>query len=65
MRFKELIPKQKTKFLRIKCLGCGNEQHVFSHASTVVKCMVCEKVLLEPTGGKAKLINAKVLKVYG
>lgn len=46
---------KKSKFLKIRCTGCGNEQPVFSHASTVVRCKVCEKTLAIPTGGKAQL----------
>jgi small subunit ribosomal protein S27e len=43
------------KFLKIRCTGCGNEQMVYSHASTVVRCRVCEKTLSVPTGGKAEM----------
>lgn len=47
--------KVKAKFLKIRCTGCGNEQPVYSHVSTPVKCRVCEKTLAIPTGGKAEL----------
>jgi len=49
------------KFLKIRCKKCGNEQIIFSRASTNVKCLVCGNELLEPTGGKAK-IKTTVLK---
>lgn len=52
----------KTRFLRVKCEDCGNEQVIFDTAATAVKCLVCEKVLAEPTGGKAQ-IKAKVIDV--
>ena len=42
-------------FVKVKC-KCGNEQMIFSKASTVVKCLVCKETLAEPTGGKARVI---------
>ncbi len=45
----------KAKFLKVRCTGCGNEQSVYSHASTIVRCNVCEKTLATPTGGKAEM----------
>ncbi len=48
-----LIPKPRSKFLRVKCPDCGNEQLVFSHATTAVHCNVCGAILAEPAGGKA------------
>lgn len=43
------------RFLRVRCNDCGNEQIVYSHASSVVKCQVCGKTLAVPRGGKAKI----------
>lgn len=57
----ELIPKSKTKFLRVKC-KCKNEQIIFGKAATEVKCLVCGEPLARPTGGKA-IIEAKILEV--
>jgi len=48
----KVIPKPKSSFYRIKCPDCGNEQFVFSHATTSVCCNVCSAVLAEPSGGK-------------
>ena len=42
-------------FLKVKCEKCKNEQVIFEKPASVVKCLVCEAVLAEPTGGKAKL----------
>ena len=39
--------------MRVKCSDCGNEQVIFDHTATIVKCNVCSAVLAEPTGGKA------------
>ncbi|MEM2192129.1 MAG: 30S ribosomal protein S27e [Candidatus Hadarchaeales archaeon] len=43
------------RFIKVRCTGCGNEQVIFSHATTVVRCRVCEKTLAVPAGGKAKV----------
>ena len=61
---KELIPKPGSNFLRVKCTKCGNEQVVFDRAAVQVKCNVCEDVLLETQGGKAK-IKGEVTQVLG
>ena len=51
----KLIPKPRSKFLRVKCSDCGNEQVVFSSTTLSVNCNVCGAVLAEPSGGKAKI----------
>lgn len=53
--------KPKSKFLRVRC-KCKNEQIIFGKATTRVKCLVCGKVLAEPTGGKIK-IKSRILEV--
>lgn len=52
----------KSRFVKVRCPKCENEQIIFGKASTVIKCLKCEKVLSEPSGGKAK-IRAKILEV--
>ena len=52
---------RKSKFVSVKC-SCGNEQTIFGCASTVVKCLKCDKEIVRPTGGKAN-IHTKILKV--
>ncbi|MBI4174973.1 MAG: 30S ribosomal protein S27e [Candidatus Aenigmarchaeota archaeon] len=52
----------KSRFLKVKCKKCRNEQIIFSKAATVVKCLVCESVLAQPTGGLAA-IQTKVEEV--
>ncbi|MFB6291857.1 MAG: 30S ribosomal protein S27e [Candidatus Nanohaloarchaea archaeon] len=42
-------------FYRVKCDECGNEQNIFSRASTEVECLVCSETLASPTGGKVEL----------
>ncbi|MHA1328602.1 MAG: 30S ribosomal protein S27e [Promethearchaeota archaeon] len=59
---RELIPQPRSRFLRVKCLNCGNQQIVFGCAATDVKCLVCGKLLLQSTGGKARILT-KILEV--
>ncbi|MCS7097455.1 MAG: 30S ribosomal protein S27e [Candidatus Methanomethyliaceae archaeon] len=64
MRKREILtPSPKSKFLKIKCSDCGNEQIIFSHASTLVKCNICNKELAMPTGGKAKILADKIKEI--
>ena len=51
-----------TKFLKVRCAKCKNEQIIFSNASTLVMCLVCEKEVAMPQGGKAK-VEARILEV--
>ena len=51
-----------TKFMRVRCEKCKNEQNIFSSPSTKIICLVCSEVLAEPQGGRSK-INTKVLEV--
>jgi small subunit ribosomal protein S27e len=54
--------KNRSRFVKVKCPDCENEQMVFEKASTVVTCVVCSRVLAVPAGGKAEL-NAEILEV--
>jgi small subunit ribosomal protein S27e len=54
---KKLVPEPKSRFLRIKCLNCGAEQIIFGCATLEVKCFVCEKQLVQSTGGKARILT--------
>jgi small subunit ribosomal protein S27e len=58
----ELIPVPKSKFIKVQCTKCKNEQIIFNKPSIVVKCLVCDNILAEPTGGMGE-IKAKVLKI--
>ena len=60
--WEELIPKPRSKFLRVKCPDCGNEQMVFSHVTNVVHCNICGAALAEPSGGKA-IIKGEIVAV--
>lgn len=58
------VPRPSSKFLKVACAKCKNEQIIFNKASTVVKCLVCGEILAVPTGGKAE-IKAKIEQVFG
>jgi len=64
MRARNLITLPKSKFARVVCKKCKNEQVIFNKIATVVKCLNCGEVLAEPTGGEAN-IRGKVLEMFG
>ena len=59
---KRALKETTSKFIKIRCPKCKNEQIMFGKASTVVSCLVCSTVLAEPTGGKSS-VQARVLEV--
>lgn len=59
---KDKMRETKSKFIKIRCPKCKNEQIMFGKASTEVDCLVCGKRLAEPTGGKSK-VKARVLEI--
>ena len=56
------IRESTSKFIKIRCPKCKNEQIMFGKASSNVLCLVCGKVLAEPTGGKSR-VKARILEV--
>lgn len=59
------VPKPRSRFLKVRCKNCGNEQILFSHSTMVIKCNVCNKDLAKPSGGKAILNNCEVIQELG
>ncbi|MFH0831916.1 MAG: 30S ribosomal protein S27e [archaeon] len=51
----------KSKFIKVRCSGCKNEQIIFGRASSEIKCVICGQVLSEPSGGKGK-IKGRILE---
>jgi len=51
-----------SKFVKVRCPKCKNEQIIFGKAASTVKCLVCGKILAEPGGGKTK-IKVRILEV--
>ncbi|MDO8556232.1 MAG: 30S ribosomal protein S27e [Nanoarchaeota archaeon] len=58
----EQIREPTSRFVKLRCQKCKNEQIVFGKPSTIVNCLVCGKALAEPSGGKGK-IKARILEV--
>ncbi|MEM3525782.1 MAG: 30S ribosomal protein S27e [Candidatus Jordarchaeaceae archaeon] len=59
VKLREILPQPASKFIKIQCPDCGSEQTVFDRASTIVRCNVCGKILVRPTGGKAIIMVKK------
>jgi small subunit ribosomal protein S27e len=57
------VRENRSRFVKVKCPDCENEQMVFEKASTLVKCVVCGRDLATPTGGKASL-KAEIVTEY-
>lgn len=49
-----------SKFIKIKCNKCKNEQQTFSKASKDVKCLVCGELLARAQGGKIEIISTVI-----
>lgn len=56
------MAKGRSRFIRVRCQACKNEQIIFEGATTQVKCLICGAVIAEPKGGKAEL-KAKLIEV--
>ena len=56
------IRETTSKFIKIRCPKCKNEQIIFGKATTLIHCLVCNKVLAEPTGGKTR-VKSRILEV--
>ncbi|PKL52899.1 MAG: 30S ribosomal protein S27e [Candidatus Methanoperedenaceae archaeon HGW-Methanoperedenaceae-1] len=52
----------KSRFLKVKCNDCENEQVVFGCACTTVSCLVCGRTITESTGGKA-IVKTQIVEV--
>jgi small subunit ribosomal protein S27e len=52
----------ESRFLKVACIKCKNEQIIFNKASKDVRCLVCDNILAEATGGMS-IIKSKILKV--
>jgi small subunit ribosomal protein S27e len=51
-----------SKFLKVKCMKCRNEQIIFEKPAMKVHCLVCGTLLAESTGGRG-VIKTKVMGV--
>ncbi len=57
-----MMKETKSRFVKVHCNKCKNEQNVFSCVSTKVHCLVCNEPLAEPTGGRSK-VHGKILEI--
>lgn len=56
------LKEPKSKFIKVRCPKCKNEQIIFGKSSSKVTCLVCGKTLAEPSGGKAT-VKSRILEV--
>ena len=56
------MKKIESKFIKVRCKDCENEQVLFNKASTEVSCHICGSKLAIPRGGKAE-IKGEILEV--
>jgi small subunit ribosomal protein S27e len=56
------MKKPDSKFIKVRCKDCENEQVLFNKASTPVSCHICGSKLTIPSSGKAK-IKGEILEV--
>ncbi|MFA5142229.1 MAG: 30S ribosomal protein S27e [Candidatus Woesearchaeota archaeon] len=58
-----IVKETKSRFVKVRCPKCKNEQIIFGKASTKINCLVCNNTILaSPLGGKAE-IKARILEV--
>ncbi|MBW2987912.1 30S ribosomal protein S27e [Candidatus Woesearchaeota archaeon] len=54
--------KRDSRFIKVRCNKCKNEQVIFGKCSTIVRCLVCGNELAYPTGGKSD-VRSSILEV--
>ena len=52
-----------SRFYKIVCNKCGAERIVFSNSTRPIYCK-CGKQLVQNTGGRIKILNAKIVETY-
>ena len=62
MKMNAALREHSSKFVKIRCPKCKNEQITFGKATGTVPCLVCNRILVDSTGGKSR-IKARVLEV--
>ncbi len=51
-----------SEFIMLKCPRCSKNKITYGKASTWVKCNNCNKLLIKPNGGKAK-VRAQIKEI--
>jgi len=49
------IPKPNSKFNKVNCNECGEQQVIYSHVTTAITCNSCGNTIAKPTGSLAKI----------
>ncbi|MBI2106549.1 30S ribosomal protein S27e [Candidatus Woesearchaeota archaeon] len=57
-----MIKEPTSKFIKVRCVKCKNEQIIFGKSASEIKCLVCSNIMASPSGGKTK-IKAQILEV--
>ncbi len=57
-----IIQESSSKFIKVRCPKCKNEQIIFGKAASEIKCLVCSRPLAESTGGKSR-VKSRILEV--
>lgn len=57
-----MLTQSTSKFIKVRCPKCKNEQIIFGRIAAPVPCVICGYTLAVPTGGKAK-VNARIIEV--
>ncbi|MFT7615832.1 MAG: small subunit ribosomal protein S27e [Candidatus Woesearchaeota archaeon] len=57
------LKQPSSKFIKVRCAKCKNEQVIFGKAASTVSCTVCGEELATTTGGKAK-VHARIVEIY-
>ncbi len=45
----------KSRFIKVRCKKCKNEQIIFEKSASKINCLVCEEPLSTSTGGKSNI----------
>ena len=61
-RKEDIVTMPESRFLRVMCRSCRNDQIIFNKAATAIKCSKCGEEIALPTGGEV-FIKGKVLEV--
>lgn len=56
------LSEPRSRFIKVRCPKCKNEQIIFGKAAVDVKCLVCDTLLAESTGGKTR-VKSRILEV--
>jgi len=63
VKMEKTLFKPRSRFIKVKCSQCSNEQIVFERPASNVKCRVCGRAIVKSTGGKGKVLG-EIIEVY-